>query len=479
MKYKNLVLVVAVLGLFICKITFASDPDCLKTLTNKIVPDSQLQTVFENYTDTTKYSKQMTGGTYTLCFDPNKQRVIENSLTLTASASAPLLIYGLNITSSASPAIKVTGSDVTLHTIKVTGNDTGVGLLFTGPNHSVIGSTIQKLATGIQLGTADSAASNVTIGSADAETNIAYVNTGVQITNAADYDINNIKFTINTGGKKVDPAYIFETAYFGIKCSNIKKVTISGIEYEVCDSSSAENIVKKVVGRAPLDTASCSGDVEKGVVLYKKYTDESVAYCKFEASSADIVLIVPSSDDSFTLGNTIKTGDCRFECAIDDGKLALSNMIGLKYVEKNADGQTKILGHGVFYDLVGDKEYYNYWKYLFTASGVQSTGLGGIAMIGTVSEATGGGESATETEIGGGSTADIPDCATTNNCTKAATASNDGGGTIDSGGSSGTAFGTSAAGCAISTAVSANTAQMLLSLIFLLGLPVIVVGTHT
>ncbi|MBI2341722.1 MAG: hypothetical protein HYU98_03185 [Deltaproteobacteria bacterium] len=340
-----------------------------------------------------------------ICF--TKQYTLSVPLTITSNAtpSAPLLIYGLNLTNAqtnqgTNALLQLSGSNITLDHATLTGPGSGTAMQVTGQNMAIQSSTISNFATGIQLGTAENEAENITIGNIGAEINITNVNTGVQITNAKNYDINNIKFTINTGGKKISPVYVFETAYFGIKCNNVKKVLISGVEYEACDASSIENNVKTVIGRSPLDASSCSGDSEKGAVLYKNTTDESVAYCKFEASSADIVLIVPGSDN-YALGNTIKAGNCLFECIIGGGKLMLSNLIGLEYVEKNADGQTKILGHGVFYDVVDGKEYYKYRKYLSTADNVQSTGLGGIINVPTTTLGANGDDGGTTVYVPG------------------------------------------------------------------------------
>ena len=124
----------------------------LETINGKKVNDELIQGLFSEYNTKGKWNEN--GGYYSLCFDPEKNKSVTTSFAIASQSDTngnpiPLLIYGLNITSSASPAIQVTSANVTLHTIKATGTGTGTAIQVNG-TATIDTATISKFATAIE-----------------------------------------------------------------------------------------------------------------------------------------------------------------------------------------------------------------------------------------------------------------------------------------------------------------------------------------
>lgn len=115
--------------------------------------ETNLEALFNHYT---QYVSAV-NGVYEVCFTGTYR--VTRSLNI--DGTAPLLISGLNVTkwfSSNDPVVNISGGDVTLQGALISGvtpgagiagNNTGVGVLVTGSNHSIIGSTIQGFTNAI------------------------------------------------------------------------------------------------------------------------------------------------------------------------------------------------------------------------------------------------------------------------------------------------------------------------------------------
>ena len=403
----------------------------LETINGKKVNDELIQGLFSEYNTKGKWNEN--GGYYSLCFDPEKNKSVTTSFAIASQSDTngnpiPLLIYGLNITSSASPAIQVTSANVTLHTIKATGPDTGTGIkidakdvtidnatiskfataiettsnsenvsvknstisesslllagkghiintvtiggngvgtgaLITGNSHSIIGSTIQNFATGIQVGNATTVGEDITITGGT----ITNVNTGINLTNAGSVKVGDVTFTVKIGGHDILPSYVFDTV--GKRCD--KTLKSADGQYDICDTSDTSNKILKIAGKSPIGTAECNTDMQ--VEIYKlslDYTKQYVMSCGFSQDINGKIIANQQAIDIFK-------SDCIFACEFSDGALTLADKILIKYkTDKNTtatDGVLKFNDSGAYYQTT----HFSNLPDLF------STGLGGIALIGT------------------------------------------------------------------------------------------------
>lgn len=366
MKISKTCFFFVLMSFFISGTAIGFDPatDCLKTLVKNV--DGPVKNILADYTNP-KYSKEV-NGTYTLCFDPSTKYQDVSSPPLSVQSDVPLIIYGLNLGTSAlqdnnTALLQLFGSYIMLENVVFTGNGSGTGVLVTGSNHTIRSSVIQKFNTAIQVGDKIGAlsADDLAVGPQVKLGDVGNVITiGINVQLASNLHIADIVYTLSDGGKKIDPSYIVPSNNFGRKCgTTVKKVVeIDGVnkEIEVCDTAVNENIVKKIVGKPPASISSCgSPDTEYGINLLH-YDDVSksfntLMYCKTEPLDEEINLVKYKSDTDFEI-TKLAVGECAFKCIVPvDLGITIMNYVGVDFVNKTT---STLLGPALFQSLADD-----------------------------------------------------------------------------------------------------------------------------
>ena len=93
------------------------------------IDDKYIQGLFDNYQTNGKFNDD---GSYSICFDPTKTKESAATFQISASESAPLIIYGLNLSTSSSltgPLLNLSGSSITLQNVTLAGNSTLIDIV--------------------------------------------------------------------------------------------------------------------------------------------------------------------------------------------------------------------------------------------------------------------------------------------------------------------------------------------------------------
>ena len=310
--------------------------DVTVPIKGQILKESSLQTFLTNYTTNGKLNE--TEKYYAICFKPDVEfkQPITAGFTLTTKLDAdgnpiPLLIYGLNLSASASltaPLITFSGSNIICDHCTVAGSGTGIkidakdvtidtatiskfataiettsnsekatikaatisdgGIILAGTGHKIESSTLTNNGTGIAIQVNASSpppsptgGEGVTIQST-AITNFA---TGINVAKDASVKLAKNTFTIT------DPA---NAVVFDSSVASPIDSTLVGKKVSETDTAKVES----VTGKLNLD--SCAGSVE---MYYKSSPAEGINALQFYSTATCQVSTLKDEDVEITFAN--------------------------------------------------------------------------------------------------------------------------------------------------------------------------------